>query len=304
MSYEKIVVGETAARVKELERLSSAEYAGKHRDVAVKALAGLKSKHAFTVPYGRGVCEFSGEGVLTREPATSEAEEKAVYGRFYIAPQLSDLLLAGAAPLNKIVDGMVVPFGVCAIVGGTGVGKTPLAHALAAAGVDSYCVVRAGEPFAGYDLAQKTIAREIGLAALTSKDVVVDSIKDLLSGGGSLMKGGISRDALIELSAWSILGATIGVTFYVPINPSDNSKELVEMVATSALASSTMMIANTGNGWTYSARRGEGMQRVDGKHNFAAAYPEDDVPQMRVAVGSDTDISSTLAGVIHRNRNF
>lgn len=286
--------------------------AGAQRSIAAAALAKLRNAHAFSVPWGKSYSRMSGSSVFTPEKDDDDTRvefENAASSRFFVHDELKATLPAGCAPLNKVVDGMPIPYGVCVLVGGTGVGKTPLAHHLASAEVESYAIVRAGEPFSGYDMAHKTLAADLGMAMLQSSDVVVDSIKDLLSDGKSLMKGGISRTALLELSAWSVLGATLGTTLYVPLNPSDDDAELIRMMATSAMSNATMMMVHDTDGsWKYTSRQGEGMERNKGTFRFRRdiEVTPTKTPLTRVNhelfVRGEVDVSDALKGVLDRNR--
>jgi len=188
--------------------------------------------------------------------------------------------IAGAAPLNKAVGALRIPCGVCLIVGSGGSGKTPLAHELAAASVDSYAVVRIGEPLSGYASTQAEAALAIAQAMVESSDIVVDSIKDLLSGGGNAMKSGISREALVVLSAWAAAACRAGVTLYVPVNASTNDKEALDTLAEAARSNATMTIISSGvNMWEFMSRRGEGLKRDSG--SFGSSF--DSAGTMRIS---------------------
>lgn len=299
MSFAKISMNDELGRIDALHQ--AAENAGAQRAVAMAALAKIGSAHAFTVPYGSGYARLNQRGVADE---TDEVVDEAAKSRFYVHPDLVTSIVAGASPLNKMVGDMRIPFGTCAIVGGTGSGKTPLAHALASHGVDEYSVVRAGEPFAGYDVSHRTLSEDIGMASLQSKDVVIDSIKDLLSSGSNLMKGGISRSALLDLSAWSILGATLGVTFYIPLNPSENSPEVIAMMTAAAMSSASMVISYNGDSWRYSSRRGEGLQRQDGSYQFSKATRPTGArsSDTSVTMNADIDLRDTFSGLFQRNQ--
>lgn len=299
MSFAKISMEAELSRIDAL--YTAAENAGAQRNVALAALAKIGSNHAFTVPYGSGYARISQKGVAE---VTEEIVDEAAKSRFFIHKDLTTSIVAGAAPLNKVVGDMRIPFGVCAIVGGTGAGKTPLAHFLASHGVDAYSVVRAGEPFAGYDVSHRVLSENIGLASLECKDVVIDSIKDLMSSGSNLMKGGISRSALLDLSAWSILGATLGVTFYVPLNPSENAPEVIAMMSAAAMSSSTMVMTHTGDSWKYSSRRGEGLERSSGNYSFSKqskSVPTRDY-DTHVVMNADIDVRDAFTGLFQRNQ--
>lgn len=301
------------------ERRSYATQAGRRRTEALKIMKEIGDKPAFVVSYGRASVTITGNGEVYKPKETSVEttaagdiepnDVEAATLRFHIHPRLNRIV-AGASPLNKSFNhlGQVidVPCGVCVLVGPSGVGKTPLAHLLAQQGVDSYAVVRAGEPFTGYDTAQGAIAEQIGLAACNAENVVIDSIKDLLAASGNTMKGGISRNALVDLSAWAILGATIGVTFYVPLNPSSTDEELMKMMVSIAQSNTSMTFSHKGGElWDYQARGGEGEPRKSGTFNFSAAVKQsgNDVEhELGVVKRSQADAREVFSGVAARSR--
>jgi len=273
MTFHIAVKKDGSSRLQALQ--GAGQTAGAQRVLALKALKSLGSTHAFTLSYGQGVANVSGEGVLLTGKAAVLSEDGSIVepavvapaeGRTFINPALREAALIGSAGLNKVVDGMPIPYGVCVIVAGSGAGKTPLAHYLAGSGVDSYGIVRVGEPFAGYTTNVGEAAAGIGCAAVAFSDVVVDSIKDLLAQGGAAMKGGIARSALSDLSFWSILGATLGVTFYVPLNPSSGDEETIKMLIEVAKSNTSLTVSRVGEGdvWNFSARPGEGLDRISG----------------------------------------
>lgn len=174
----------------------------------------------------------------------------------------------GSVPLNKIVNGLSVSCGVVLIIAGGGAGKTPLAHGLAGAGVSSYSIARVGEPHAGYARTQRGAARELARAARSRPDVVLDSIKDLLSSGGAAMKSGLSREALVVVSGWASLACELGRTLYVPVNPSTSDPEVLELLGEISRSNASMTILNKSPGvWTYAGRTGEGLERRSGLIN-------------------------------------
>lgn len=300
MSLELVTKQSAATNVATLRALS--ETAGSHRTVALAALKKIGDSRAFNVPWGRSFRSFSGEAVMVED---QHAEfESAAESRFYVSNSLKELTPPGAAPLNKLVGGMRIPYGVCVLVAGTGAGKTPLAHHLASQGTESYSVVRAGEPFSGYDTAHNVLAENLGNAMLASSDIVVDSIKDLLSDGRAAMKGGVSRSALLELSAWSILGATLGCTLYVPLNPSDDDSTMIKLMASAAMSNSTMvMVHDTDSTWKYTSRRGEGLSRDSGRYNWTTEPTETrSLDSERSVVYESEDMASAFKGLLDRNR--
>jgi hypothetical protein len=141
---------------------------------------------------------------------------------------------------------------------------------MAAAGVSTYSVVRVGEPLAGYASSHESIAYSIAVAILDSADVVLDSIKDLLSGGGAAMKSGLSREALTSLSSWASTACDAGCTIYIPVNPSTPDQEVLELLAEAGKSNATMLVTPaSGNTWAYFNRKGEGLPRSTGKFDLS-----------------------------------
>lgn len=172
--------------------------------------------------------------------------------------------VAGAVPGNKRLGSTIIPCGVCLIVGPGGVGKTPLAHALASHGeVGHYGTVRIGEPLAGYTSNEGASASAIAQSLVFERDVVVDSIKDLLAAGSNAMRAGITRQSLVTLSEWSTTACDMGSTMYIPVNPSSVSEEIMDLLAEAARSNATStLVHDKGNKWLYYGRTGEGQPRV------------------------------------------
>lgn len=304
------------------ERRAYATSAGRRRKEALEILKKIGSEAAFVVSYGRASVTMTGNGsvydTVKKKTAAKDGGHEAIEEndveaatlRFNVHPSLREMV-AGASPLNKSIsyDGkrVDIPCGVCVLVGATGAGKTPLAHLLAQTDVDSYAVVRAGEPFTGYDTAQGAIAESIGLACFASSDVVVDSIKDLLAMSGNAMKGGVSRSALVDLSAWAILGATIGVTFYVPLNPSSSDEESMKLMASIAQSNTSMTFTHDGgDNWAFQARTGEGLDRAKGTFRFSSSgsKPVESSTQRTISKQTSADVDPVFAGIAARARTF
>lgn len=248
------------------ELLAVSRKPGEQRAQFIRLIESNAEKElaALTVRYGDACVSINtrGEVVLNGK---SDAPAKNPPG---VHPHFSSGL-RGAAPANKKIGDVTIPCGVCLIVAGGGAGKSPLAHALASHGVTNYSVVRAGEPLSGYSSSSESIAFSLAKAVLDSSDVVLDSIKDLLSGGGSAMKSGLSRDALISISGWAALAAEAGCTIYVPVNPSTPDKDVLELLVEAAKSNATMAIsAMSPERWAFSARQGESLQRVQGSLNM------------------------------------
>lgn len=171
----------------------------------------------------------------------------------------------GSLADNFTAAGVRFKAGLCAIVGGGGVGKTPLAHALAGH-APSYSVVRFGEPFAGYTTDSEECAFQLADALYTQRAVVFDSVKDILAGGGSAMKSGLSREALVALSSWSIAAANCGSTLFVPVNPSTSDPETLDVLIEALKSNVSAVIFSSGpEQWEYSCRTREGGNRVSGR---------------------------------------
>lgn len=172
---------------------------------------------------------------------------------------------AGSLADNFVAAGVQFKAGLCAIVGGGGVGKTPLAHTLAGA-APSYSVIRFGEPFAGYTTDSDECAFQLVDAMYHHRAVVFDSVKDILAGGGSAMKSGLSRDALVALSSWSIAAANCGCTLFVPVNPSTTDPETLEILVEALKSNVSAVIHSRGReDWEYSCRTREGGNRTSGR---------------------------------------
>lgn len=281
--------------------------AGLQRARAVAAMKAIGKKPAFTCAFGKYLSVVTGEGLLVekskliadaKDASTIEDEQLREAMRqladanltvFTDASQMSythgrllEDLVEGSTGLNKvIVAGNVrlpIHCGAVAVVAGTGAGKTPLAHWLAGQSSPGYSTVRISEPFAGNTGNWQMAANAIGVAAASTTDIIIDSVKDLLGdAGGGTMKGGVSRVALAMFSHWSALGAALGVTFYIPVNPSSGSAETLAEIVTAARSSATCTIVNEGGAWKYILRPYDGAERVTGPVPFNdSAEPDRD----------------------------
>jgi hypothetical protein len=190
-------------------------------------------------------------------------------------------VVSGAAPTNKMIGDVRIPAGLCLLVGGAAAGKTPLAHALAGFGDRDYHVVRYGEPLSGYITNEDDAAFHVAKALLSKHDVVLDSVKDVLSlMGGAAMKSGLSREVLPLFSRWATIAADIGVTLYVPVNPSSPDDEVISLLVEATKSNATMTIySDGGDKWSFVARRGEGLQRESGA--LTARYLPDGTVEIR-----------------------
>lgn len=242
--------------------LSSYNNVGSRRVEAEKQLKSLEEEEtAIIVDYDGAKAAVNGKGEIL--PFNKDDKKHIV----------NDKLrgLQGSAPGNKIIGEVIIPCGVCAIVGPGNSGKSPLAHALAAIGGEEYAVVRVGEPLAGYGSSKAESAEDLARAMVLAPNVVLDSIKDVLSSGsGAAMKSGLNRDALTAISTWSAQACDLGTTLYVPINPSTPEPGVVAMIAEAAKSNATSCLLYVGGErWEYFARSGEGLQRTHAYVNFS-----------------------------------
>lgn len=222
-----------------------------------------------------GMTADGGAAVVRRgdeEDGEVQIEEVTSSYRGWHVPAIGDDLhertIAGSVPTNKMVGNVRIGAGVVLIVGKASTAKTPFAHALASYGGGDYAVIRYGEPLAGYCLDLDEVSRDIGLAMLHHKDIVLDSIKDVLAfAAGGAMSSGIQRGAFPILSDLSALAAERGCTIYVPLNPSNPDEKTVEMLVEAARSNVASVVfgepgAAPGSGkWTFFTRRGEGLIR-------------------------------------------
>lgn len=249
---------ETASKL--LESYSSV---GSRRKIVEKQLSELDAKDtAIVIDYDGAKAAVNGKGELI--PFVKEDKKHIVHEKVRG--------LQGSAPGNKIIGEVVIPCGVCAIVGSGNTGKSPLAHALASHGGLDYAVVRVGEPLAGYGSSKLESAEDLAKAMVLAPNVVLDSIKDVLSSGsGAAMKSGLNRDALTAISTWSAQACDLGTTLFVPINPSTPEPGVVAMIAEAAKSNATSCLIHVGGEkWEFFARTGEGMKRVHAYLSFSS----------------------------------
>lgn len=318
MAYAIMKKDQQEQRLQEL--LELATNPGLQRERALRALAKLKTGYAFTISYGKGIARVAANGLpyegRVDDYAETGSDKKTDVEVIHddpagmetgLASSLSEIVVPGSAPMNKALGSIHIPCGICVIVAKGGAGKTPLAHHLAGAGVDEYATIRVGEPFAGYTTNRRTVARDLGRALITHSDVVLDSIKDLMAEGGAAMKGGIARAALNDLSAWATQAAALGSTIYIPLNPSGDA-QLVELMVEVARSNATMTISHrSGAEWEYSARTGEGLERVSGVYSFSRAEPTGRASaerQMLVKFDASNIKRDAFAGLLQRSRTI
>lgn len=323
MSYE-IITAESAA-ASAIKALEVGSTPGLQREKVLAVMKAMpKGEFAYSVSFGKSVVRVTGDGQIMPAPkraGVSKDSEEVVIGISEptlsmeeaatltgVSEKIEAVTVAGSAPANKRGPHGMIRAGLALLVAPGGVGKTPLAHMLARHDVQSYAVVRAGEPLAGYTSNRDRIAKSLALAMYHSSDIVLDSIKDLLSSsGGGAMKGGISREALLDLSSWATTAANLGVTIYVPLNPS--SKDLIDAMVEVANSNATTVFSNdgkTGSEWTWSSRTGEGMPRESGKLTFAeGAKPKAEAAagQGGIAMRADPLSSANMRGIVSRTQS-
>lgn len=266
-AYGVIKTSDAASRLEKLQQ--EASLPGAQRQRFIKSLSLIDDDdYAVCIKYNRSFSSISKQGTVPVSFVEVDGEQVPAERKYDVGvnPKLKNYEM-GAAPANKLVGGAVIPCGVCLVIGGGGSGKTPLAHALAAHGVSEYAIVRIGEPLAGYTSDNEVAASSLARALLSHDNIVLDSIKDLLSsGGGSAMKSGISRDALVSLSGWAIAACEVGSTIYIPVNPSTKDKDVLDLLVEISKSNATMTVVNDSGGqWSYYCRSGEGLERKEGK---------------------------------------
>lgn len=256
---ESVNVSEMGARLGALKLASTA--VGAQRAKFLQALSKVdKDIPVITVNYGGASVSVNSDRAFITEPSTGRLAKHPAG----VHPACTTAL-PGSASANKMIGRTIIPCGVCLVVAGGGTGKTPLSHALASHGVRTYSTVRVGEPLAGYASSQESVAFSLAVAMLENSDIVLDSIKDLLSSGGAAMKSGLSRDALVSISGLASAACEAGCTVYVPVNPSTPDPDVLELLAEAARSNATMTIVSVGaKSWKYSSRQGESLQRTNG----------------------------------------
>lgn len=277
---------------------------GARRVEVEKALSGMSDDEvALVVSYdgARVAVNKDGDEILMEKGTAYKAVNDVLKG------------LQGSAPGNVRIGEVIVPAGVCAIVGAGNTGKSPLSHALASSGKEEYAVVRVGEPLSGYASSKYESALDLARAMLKSPCVVVDSIKDVLSSGsGAAMKSGLNRDALTAVSTWSAQACDLGTTLFIPINPSTPEPGVVAMIAEAAKSNATSCLLYAGGtSWEFFARTGEGMERVhafltftkDGKLIMDVdrdSSPEKDEARIReLVVKQVSDFDATISRLMY-----
>lgn len=284
----------------------------KHRQLLIKAASDVGARRAsvlsvidsidaaeplFTVEFDTARATISRNGLVLKDDINDD-DKLEVMARGFVHSALRGI--PGAAHANKrIGKDLIIPSGVCLILGAGGTGKTPLAHALASHGVQDYSVVRIGEPLAGYASDPALAAAALAGGIFKSANVVLDSIKDLLSSAeGAAMKSGISRGAISGLSSWSSVACELGATVFVPVNASTDDPEVMKMLSEAARSNATMAILHQPDGsWQYFARQGEGLPRNSGRLSFS--YADDGTGLVNVTAGTKPVQESVFESLVH-----
>lgn len=269
------LISDVAARQTRTARLKALFYdVGARRRAATAAgfnTAGRLSFNGKAIDYawqGRG-----GKAVASELVGSDDAQREE-YKRLVGAALRDDMLgpNLGACFGSKKIGEMVIPTGIVLIVGGTSAGKTPVAHALAAASADEeFGLVPIGEPFFGYSFQKGADVRRIIATAAKHANIVLDSTKDMLGQGGALSSGGISRAAMDELGELSAFGHKVGATFFVPANPASSSPNVIENFLEMVRSSGSSVAVLTDSGWELATRTHEGGLRLTSKFNVKYA---------------------------------
>lgn len=323
MSFELIKTGDYPLHLDRIDEVGTTP--GLQRGKVTSVMRAMpKGTFAFSVSFGKSIARMTGDGTLMPNPkkaSIDKNDESVVLGLAEptlsfeeaatltgLSEELESVTIAGSAPANKRGPHGLIRAGLMLIVAPGGVGKSPLAHHLAGYDVAQYAVVRAGEPLAGYTANRDRIAKALAQAMYNCSDVVLDSIKDLLSSsGGGAMKGGISREALLDLSSWASTAASLGVTLYVPLNPS--SKELIDQMIEVAASNATTVFSNHGgtSAWAWTARTGEGLPRESGTYEFKTTGRGVQVsslsPDGGIEMRADPTKTVNLRGILSRTQS-
>lgn len=228
---------------------SSYEGVDPHLGVATDHLDG----DGAIVTLGLDVYSVHPGGLVLREPSSS-----AVYAHWPYAT----LLTGPETTTVAHVDGIPIMAGVTVVVGGTDVGKTPLAMYIQQQTDADH--IRYGEPLAGFSRSLDVVAR--GLLLNKQPVVVVDSFKNLVGRvPGGLMASGLSREFFVWLSDLSSFMAERGVAVVAVVNIASTSPAVVAE-ATAALKTHVVSVWTSNDNGTvdWSCRTGEGLPRLEG----------------------------------------
>lgn len=261
----------------------------------------FKGKPLFAIPFG--------DQVYTFPPTPVTAEGKHVDPGFLgwhpdakrFLSERGLLYAEGSLPITKVVNGMPIPASVILVTGRGNVGKTPFAHALASivceGDTDGFGLLRYGEPFAGYLKTERQAGQELAFLVASSRAVVIDSIKDLLTDmSGQAMESGLARRSISMLSRMAMVASEIGCSVIIPLNPSSSKDSIGDLIAEIA-RSNVGMAAINGNGkWQLISREGEGRLRIEGTADLVF---KDGLPDLTLRfAGSSSESDDPVAAAI------
>lgn len=176
-----------------------------------------------------------------------------------------DRLVPGCVPCAGTVFGARIGAGIMVAVGRGDSAKTPFAHALGelVGAEEGYEVVRLGEPLSGYNTDLEEATSNIVKAVLTSRVIVIDSIKDILgNAGGNATSSGLSRGAFQFISDLGTIAASRGCLIIVPVNPSSSDPKIEQLMIEVSKSNATMVAIGDQQGWEILSRTGEGLIRT------------------------------------------
>jgi len=162
------------------------------------------------------------------------------------------------------LDVLAIPVGLLVVVGGGGIGKSPLLVALAKSNSDEFAFVRYGEPLAGYLVSPTDGATALAHSLLYYRDIVFDSAKNILStAAGAAIKAGLSRGAFVFFSHLSTIASNRGSTIYTAANPSVDDPGAISSLTEAVNSNATCVVLSLGNDtWALKRRTGESLPRV------------------------------------------
>lgn len=179
--------------------------------------------------------------------------------------KITNQLVPGCVPCVGMLLDTRIGAGVLVAVGKGNSAKTPFAYALAEeiGGKSGYEVIRLGEPLSGYNTDLEAATFEIVQAIMTSRVIVLDSIKDVLgSAAGNATSSGISRGAFQFLSDLGTIAASRGCIIIIPVNPSSSDPRIEDLMIEASRSNSTMVAVGKNDSWTILGRTGEGLVRT------------------------------------------
>ena len=177
------------------------------------------------------------------------------------------IVYPGSVPAVFKLGSVKVPAGVVMVVASGDAGKSPLCKSLAKRS-GNYCIIRTGEPLAHYDTGpDDVVAALVEFLFSDCKAAVLDSIKDIIALGGSLIKQGVSRQALVEMSNLSSVLCLFGKTIFVPFNVSSSDDAMLASATEMARSNATGYLQlqssdSHSSKWIGNFRTGEGLPRT------------------------------------------